>query len=96
MASSDENAAMLRARLDKIEDKVDDIRASMSDIAVIAAKQAVILDGQHDSLAEHMRRTALLETKAENSDRNWDKASGALKLISIIALVLEAYHYWKN
>lgn len=96
MASSDENARMLSQRLDKIEDKIDDVRSSINNIEVIAARQAVLLDGQHNSLVEHIRRTELLEGKVEPMEKKWAMLHGALKLIGLVSLLIEAYHYLKG
>lgn len=96
MATSDENAKMLAQRLDKIEVKIDDVRTSITNIEIISGKQSVLLDGQHDSLVEHMRRTKLLEVKAEASDKKWAMLQGAWKLVALVALLIEAYHYLKG
>lgn len=76
-------------RLARIENKID----KQSDrLALIESTLAA----QHVSLKDHIRRTELLEKTAAAHERDITMTQGALKLLSIIAVVLELINYIKH
>lgn len=67
-------------RLDRIETKLDDTNEKLGSIdSTLAA--------QHISLKEHMRRTAMLEKELKPIQKHVSMVQGALKLVSIIAML---------
>lgn len=75
--------------LDRIETKIDrlDERQDKADITLTA---------QHASLVEHVRRTNLLEAKLEPVEKHVAMMQGAIKLIGLVAIIAEIYHYVKG
>lgn len=69
-------------RFDKLDQKIDKIVDKQGEMAVILA-------AQHESLKQHMRRTALLEDAIEPIKRHVYMINGGLKLIGAIAIVVE-------
>lgn len=71
-------------RLERVEDKVDQIATDISAINVT-------LSSQHTSLKEHIRRTNLLEAELKPIKTRQDMLLGALKLLAsagaIVALI---------
>lgn len=78
MANSDE-------RLYRLEDKIDNIKDSMSQINVTLA-------AQHESLKEHMARTKQLEDRVAPLEKNAIMTQGALKLVSGGVALLSVVH----
>ena len=68
-------------RLERIEKKIDDTLEHMSNIDVTLAMQ-------HVSLAEHIRRTELLENDIIPIKSHVAMVHGGLKVLGVIALVL--------
>jgi hypothetical protein len=68
-------------RLSRIEQKIDDSHEHLASIDKT-------LIAQHISLEDHIRRTALLESKLEPVEKHIAMVNGALKLLSVIALLL--------
>lgn len=68
-------------RADKLENKMDKIADNISDIKVT-------LGEQHISLVEHMRRTAIIESKLEPVITHVHRIQGALKLITVITAIV--------
>lgn len=60
------------------DQKLDKIQEDVTDIKVTLARNTA-------SLEEHMRRTALLESKIEPLETHADMVKGAIKLVGIIA-----------
>ena len=74
-------------RLERIEAKLDDTNEHLSSIDVTLAKQ-------HVSLAEHMRRTSLIEEELKPIKKHVDMVQGIIKfLLSVGALtgILELF-----
>ncbi len=71
-------------RLERIEDKVDIIGQHVGSINVTLA-------GQHISLEEHIRRTALLESELKPIKKHVDMVSGAMKLLAVAATLIAIY-----
>lgn len=67
-------------RIERIETKIDDIGERLGSIDITLAQQ-------HESLKDHMRRTALLEAELHPVKKHVDMVEGAMKLITIIAAV---------
>jgi len=75
-------------RLTRIETKLDDLSDHLSSIDST-------LSAQHESLKEHIRRTALLEEDIKPIKVHVNRVEGALKLITLmaaIAAVIELVH----
>ncbi len=75
-------------RLERIEDKVDNIKDHISSMDVT-------LQGQHVTLKEHMRRTELLEQQVEPIKKHVEMMNGALKLLGVIATMIAIYEGFK-
>ncbi len=65
-------------RLERIELKLDDSNDHL-------AKIDVILEGQHITLREHIRRTALIEQQLVPINKHVSMVKGALALIGFLA-----------
>lgn len=65
----------------RIEEKLDKVVDSISDINVTLAKQSVILD-------EHVKRTNLLEAKVEPIQRHVTMVNGVVKFIGLIGIFI--------
>lgn len=65
--------------MNKLEDKIDKIMDSISDINITLAKQSVILE-------EHVRRTNLLEAKMTPVEKHVIMVNGVLKFFGAIAV----------
>ena len=68
-------------RLERMEKKIDDTLEHMSSIDVTLAMQ-------HTSLADHIRRTELLENDLKPIKNHVAMVHGGLKLLGLIALVV--------
>jgi len=64
----------------RLEDKVDKIADSISEINVTLAKQSVILE-------EHVRRSTNLENRLEPIEKHVHMVSGAMKLAGLLAIL---------
>jgi predicted metallo-beta-lactamase superfamily hydrolase len=64
-----------------IDQKLDKIIDSISEINVTLGKQSVILD-------EHIRRTNILEEKIEPVEKHVHRVEGAFKLFSLMGVLL--------
>lgn len=71
---------------EKIEKKLDHISEEIGTIKVTLASQ-------HEVLAEHVRRTNLLEEELKPIKRHVHMVEGAIKLLAIIGIVAEALHW---
>lgn len=67
-------------RLERIELKIDDTNDHLASIDVI-------LQGQHITLKEHVRRSNLLEAKIVPLETHVYRVEGALKLITLLAAI---------
>lgn len=67
-------------RLERIETKIDDIGDHLASIDVT-------LSGQHISLRDHIRRTAILEAQIKPIEKHVAMMNGALKFIGVLALI---------
>jgi hypothetical protein len=67
-------------RLDRIESKIDKIVEHIGSVDVTLAKQEV-------SLAEHIRRTALIEDKLKPVESHVHMVNGAFKLVGLLSTV---------
>lgn len=67
-------------RLERIEKKLDDSNEHLASIDLTLMEQ-------HISLREHVRRTNLLEAKLIPIERHVSRVEGAIKLISILAMI---------
>lgn len=67
-------------RIVRIEEKVDHIKDTMTDIHITLA-------AQHESLKEHMRRTMLLEQALEPIKTDVGYAKIGIRLITTIAAI---------
>lgn len=68
-------------KLDKIEDKVDKLDGRLDSAEKVAVKQEA-------NLAEHMRRTELLENDLKPVKKHVAMVNGGLKLLGIISLII--------
>lgn len=68
-------------RLERIEDKIDNLSTHLGSIDTTLA-------GQHVQLSEHIRRTAILEETIKPIKEHVDMVKGAIKLIAIIAAIV--------
>jgi len=75
-------------RLTAIDNKIDGLKDDATTIKISVATHAEILKGQHAQLAEHIRRTHLLEEKLEPVENHVSMISGALKLVTVTATVI--------
>lgn len=64
-------------RLERIENKVDDLADHLSKIDVT-------LSAQHESLKHHIKRSDLLESEVKPLKRKIYMAEGALKVIGVL------------
>ena len=67
-------------RLERIEDKIDGLSTHLSSIDSTLA-------GQHVQLADHIRRTAILEEQIAPIKTHVDMVKGGLKLLGILAVI---------
>jgi chromosome segregation ATPase len=58
-------------KLDKMDEKLDDVKDAQADAKVQLAKQSAQLDDYNKSLEEHMRRTDLLEGMVKPMHKEW-------------------------
>jgi hypothetical protein len=75
----------------RVDEKLDRILEKISSIDVTLIKQ-------HASLAEHIRRTEILEEKIKPIEVHMTELKGIvklLKLIGIFATIVEVLHLWK-
>ena len=70
--------------LERMEAKLDDLHEHLVSIDKT-------LHGQHISLVDHIRRTALLEKSLEPIKSHVSKVQGAVKFLSVLAIVLGIY-----
>jgi hypothetical protein len=64
-------------RIIRIENKIDSVKETLSDINVTLA-------AQHESLKDHIRRTELLESTVEPLKKHVAAVSGALRLLGLV------------
>ncbi len=67
-------------RLERIENKIDDVNHRLGSIDTT-------LVAQHASIAEHIKRTRILESEFKPMRRKIHMAEGALAFISVIAVI---------
>lgn len=84
---------MVKYPFDRLEEKLDRLDEKLSTAMVTQGRQQAILEAQHASLVEHMKRSDLLEAKLVPVERHVSMVNGALKLVGVIAMLAEAYHY---
>lgn len=72
-------------RLYRLEDKIDNIKDSISQINITLA-------AQHESLKEHMARTKQLEDRVDPLEKHATMTQGALKLVSGGVALLSVVH----
>lgn len=65
----------------RVEEKLDKVADDISQINITLAKQEV-------SLAEHIRRTNVLEQKLEPVEKHVAMVNGGLKIVGIVALLV--------
>lgn len=65
------------------DEKLDRIDGNIEQIKITLAKQ-------HEQLSSHIRRTELLEARMEPVEKHVWLVAGALKLVSVLALVATA------
>lgn len=70
----------------RLEHKIDVIAEKIGSIDVTLAKQ-------HVSLAEHIKRTAILEKEIKPIQKHVAMVNGALKLIGIVAILAEIIYH---
>lgn len=78
-------------RLERIELKIDDLSEHISSIDTTLALQEV-------SLTEHVKRTNILEERIKPVETHMTELKGIinfLKLLALLATIVEALHYWK-
>lgn len=68
-------------RLERIEKKVDDTNEHLSSIDITLA-------AQHQSLRDHIRRTALLEQELKPIKKHVNMVDGVVKFLAVVATVL--------
>ncbi len=73
-------------RLERIEQKLDATNTHLSSIDITLAGQAV-------SLAEHIRRTSLLEDDMKPVKKHVDMVNGALKFIGALSILIAVYEF---
>lgn len=71
----------------RLEDKVDKIQASVHNIDVTLAKQ-------HSSLAEHMRRTQLLEQELKPVKKYISMSQGIIAFLGFVLAIVAAVSYF--
>lgn len=71
----------VRKSLDEIKNNIKEINSSMREIDKTLVKQEA-------QLAEHIRRTNLLESKIEPVEKHIHMVNGALKLLGILSIVV--------
>jgi archaellum component FlaC len=80
-------------RLERIEDKIDDLSTHLSSIDQTLA-------GQHESLKHHVRRTDLLEAQVQPIMTHMAELKGVVRLfkfVSVIIAILEGLrHFFHN
>ncbi len=67
-------------RLERIEIKIDDLGDHLASIDTT-------LGAQHVSLREHIKRSDMLERRVDDIEKKSYMAQGALKLLSILAIL---------
>lgn len=72
---------MVVAHLDRIEKKVDKLDERLDSAEKVAIKQEI-------NLAEHMKRSDLLEKKLEPVENHVKYMNGALKGLAIVSLIV--------
>ena len=72
---------------EQIITSLGDISASLVDIKVTLAEQSKDIERNADDLAEHMRRTRLLEDRMTPVEGHIQRWAGVGKFISIIATI---------
>ncbi len=88
----------IEIKLDAVIDKVEDIREKTTDTRVIIAKIETTLAAQHNQLADHIKRTDLLEEKVEKHQQIMTQIRGAVNFIKVVgfaAALLEALRMLK-
>lgn len=81
------NMADMEKRIIRIEDKIDAIKEEIVSTRVSQEKHNAVLAAQHESLKDHMRRTAILEETVLPLKKNNDMIIGSIKLILLVAAI---------
>lgn len=68
------------SRLDRIESKLDDVRDNISEINVTLGKQ-------HVSLADHIKRTAILEQELKPIKKHVEGVNAVLRFLGALLLL---------
>lgn len=71
----------MEQRLNRVEEKLDSVKDAIAEINVTLA-------AQHESLKEHMRRTALLEHRMEPVERHVLALNGIVKIIGALSVAV--------
>lgn len=79
-------------RLERIEAKIDDLADHLGSIDTTLLKQEV-------SLEHHIKRTDLLEEKMKPVETHMAELKGViniLKVLALLATIVEGLHYWNK
>jgi archaellum component FlaC len=79
-------------RLERMEAKLDDMSEHLSSIDTTLMKQEL-------SLTEHIKRTNLLEERVKPIENHMTELKGVvkvLKLLALLATIVEGLHYWRH
>ena len=74
--------------MERLNNKLDMISADITEIKVLVAKNSVVLERNVDDIAQHIRRTALLEHQMHTAMVPVKIFKWFLALIPLLALVL--------
>lgn len=78
---NDDVMKLVLSKLDKIDSKIENVDSRLNEMDKTLVKQEL-------NLAEHMRRTDLLENKLEPVEKHVERMQGALKLVVIIGTIV--------
>lgn len=68
----------------RVEDKIDKLHENLTEVLVILERNTV-------NIAEHIRRTNLLEQRVEQVDTHVKNVNGALKLLGVLSTLFGIY-----
>jgi hypothetical protein len=101
MAADNKNDLLLRTVVDRL-DKIDQIAEKVIEIHVEQVKQSIHIEQNTKDLAEHIRRTALLEEMVKDQTNNFtehtrmdDKRLGNIEL-SLARRHMTVYEFFKK
>lgn len=78
---------MDESRGKRIEDKLDRVQDDVTHIRITQGSQHAVQTGQAKDIAEHIKRTNLLEQQIKPIETKVAMVEGAVKLIGVIAVV---------